>query len=51
LATFVVFGAIAWFAGLLGERMQRSPHAGMILNRLAGTVFAGLAVKLALAER
>lgn len=51
LATLLVFGVIAWFSGAIGERMQRSQRAQRILNRVAGTVFVGLAVKLAFMGR
>ena len=47
LATLLVFGLIAYFAGLLGERLQRSPRIHMLMQRLAGLVFIGLALKLA----
>ena len=43
---FVVFGAIALLAGVLGGWLHRSPRAQVHLNRIAGTVFAGLALKL-----
>ncbi|GAB6144455.1 LysE family translocator [Desulfocicer niacini] len=47
LATFMIFGGIALVAGYLGERMNQSPNIQKILNRVAGTVFLGLALKLA----
>jgi len=51
VVTFVVFGAIAWSAGFLGEWLQGSEKAQVIMNRIAGTVFAGLALRLATSER
>lgn len=51
LATFIVFGALAWLAGSLGTRMQGTKKTRQWLNRLAGVVFIGLAVRLALADR
>lgn len=48
LATLLVFGAIAFFAGLAGERLQRSPRIQRILNRLTGLVLIGLALVLLL---
>jgi threonine/homoserine/homoserine lactone efflux protein len=51
VATLGVFGAISLMAGALGERFRQSTRAQFILNRLAGTVFAALALKLATAER
>lgn len=51
VSTLIVFGAIAFFSGALGERMQRSQKAQRLLNRTAGVVFVGLAIKLALVNR
>lgn len=46
LATFMVFGAIACCSGVFGGLLQRSARAQWWLNRLAGVVFLGLAVRL-----
>jgi threonine/homoserine/homoserine lactone efflux protein len=46
IATLLVFGAIALLAGTLGERLNRSPGLQRLLNRLAATVFFGLALHL-----
>ena len=51
LATFLVFGAIACFSGAFGALLQRSARAQRTLNRVAGLVVLGLAVRLATAER
>lgn len=51
LATLLVFGAIALFSGMLGERVQQSKMAQRLLNRLAGVVFLGLAIRLAYLQR
>ena len=51
LATILVFGSVALLAGSLGERFNRSASAQRIMNWIAGTVFVGLAVKLATSER
>ena len=51
LATIFVFGGIALLAGTLGQLLNRSEHVQKILNRVAGTVFLGLALKLATTER
>jgi threonine/homoserine/homoserine lactone efflux protein len=45
-ATLLAFGTIAWLAGAIGERLRRSPRWQRWLNRIAATVFAGLAVRL-----
>lgn len=47
LMTLVVFGGVAAMAGQLGRVLKRSPRAQVIMNRLAGIVFLGLAVKIA----
>lgn len=51
LSTILVFCSIAWFSGLLGDKLKQSNRAQILLNKIAGTVFAGLALRLALAER
>ena len=50
-SAFVIFGAVAWGAGFLGDWLVRSPRAQSTLNRVAGFVFLGLAARLLLAER
>lgn len=51
LATILIFGAISLLAGTFGARFRESARTAKILNWLAGSVFAGLAIKLALSER
>jgi threonine/homoserine/homoserine lactone efflux protein len=51
VATLLVFGGFAWFAGLVGGFFRRSARAQRVLNWLAGTVFVALAAKLVLASR
>jgi threonine/homoserine/homoserine lactone efflux protein len=51
LVTLVVFGTIAVFSGAWGGRLRTSATAQLVLNRLAGTVFAGLALWLIAAQR
>jgi len=51
VTTLLVFGAVAWFAGFFGEWLKRSEKAQIMMNRIAGTVFTGLALRLALSER
>ena len=43
---FIVFSLIACAAGALGAWFAHSPKNQVYLNRIAGTVFAGLAAKL-----
>jgi len=51
VTTFCIFTLVAWSAGFLGEWLKGSGKAQKIINRIAGTVFVGLAVKLAFSER
>jgi threonine/homoserine/homoserine lactone efflux protein len=51
LAALIVFGCIAFFSGAFGEFIQRSTKAQRLLNRFAGVVFFGLALKLAFVTR
>ncbi|GIZ51821.1 LysE family translocator [Noviherbaspirillum aridicola] len=51
LATLLVFGGVALTAGALGRRLGRSARAQLVMNRVAGTVFALLALKLATSSR
>jgi len=51
VATLLVFGAIACFSGAFGALLQRSARAQRLLNRTAGLIFLGLAVRLATAQR
>ncbi len=50
LSAFLVFGLISLAAGQIGCFLRKG-NGALILNRLSGVVFAGLAVKLLLAER
>ncbi|MCE2030285.1 LysE family translocator [Sessilibacter corallicola] len=50
-SSLLVFGLIAWFSGYLGEWFKASERAQVIMNRVAGTVFAGLALRLVVSER
>lgn len=50
-ATILVFGAVALLGGALGTWLNRSPRMQVIMNRVAGTVFLGLALKLATVEK
>ncbi|MEN8687982.1 MAG: LysE family translocator [Desulfuromonadales bacterium] len=50
-ATILVFGSIAFIGGVLGDWLNRSERAQRTMNRIAGTVFIGLALKLVTVER
>ena len=51
LATILVFGAVAITAGRLRAWLMRSARTQLWINRLAGAVFVGLALRLSTAER
>lgn len=51
LSTFVSFATILLLAGSISHWLKRSDRGQVILNRIAGFVFAGLAAKLATAHR
>ena len=47
VSTILIFGGIALLAGAIGQWLNRSPKTRVVMNRLAGAVFVGLALKLA----
>jgi threonine/homoserine/homoserine lactone efflux protein len=49
-ATLITFGAIAYFSATVSTRLRNAPQAQLRLNRMAGTVFLGMAARLATAE-
>lgn len=51
LGGFLINGAVGVFAGGAGRVLAGSPKVGRILGYLSGTIFAGLAVRLAVLER
>jgi threonine/homoserine/homoserine lactone efflux protein len=51
VSTILVFGGIALMAGSIGQWLTRSPKTQVVMNRVAGLVFVGLAVKLATVKR
>ena len=51
LCALVVFSLIALLAGRVGEWFAKTKRGESILNKVAGTVFGLLAIKLALSER
>lgn len=44
----LLFGALGWFSGSVGAWLNRRPAAGPWLDRLAGTVFVGLGLRMLL---
>lgn len=51
VATILVFSSVSLLAGALGDRFRQSAGAQKLLNRITGTIFAALAVKLVTAQR
>lgn len=50
LQAAVLFGALGWFAGGIGQWLQRRPRAGLWLDRASGVFFVGLGLRMALAR-
>ncbi len=48
--TVLIFAAIGWFAGRLGERLARHPAVGTWLDRIAGGIFVALGLRLLVAR-
>lgn len=48
LQAALLFGTLGWFAGSVGQWLQRRPQAGAWLDRGAGAVFIGLGLRLLL---
>ncbi len=42
----VLFGLLGYFSGTVGQWLNRRPRAGLWLDRIAGTIFVGLGLKL-----
>jgi threonine/homoserine/homoserine lactone efflux protein len=42
----LLFGTLGFFAGGIGQWLQRRPRAGLWLDRVAGAVFVGLGLRL-----
>lgn len=51
IVTLLIFSVIAWSAGFLAQWLKTSEKSQIIMNRIAGTVFTGLALKLVFSER
>ena len=51
VCALVVFSLIALLAGRVGRWFANTKHGESILNKAAGTIFAALAIKLAMSEQ
>lgn len=50
LQATLLFGALGYFAGAIGQRLNRQPRTGLWLDRVAGAVFVALGLRLILAR-
>lgn len=46
----VVFGLLGYFSGAVGKWLNRYPRAGLWLDRVAGTIFVALGLRLMIAR-
>jgi threonine/homoserine/homoserine lactone efflux protein len=46
----VLFGLLGYFSGAIGQWLNRTPRAGMWLDRAAGVIFVGLGLRLIVAR-
>lgn len=51
LSAIVVFSSVAIGAGFIGNWLRNSPKAQIVMNRIAGGIFVGLALRLAMTEQ
>lgn len=42
----LIFGALGYFSGAVGQWLARRPGTGILLDRLAGAIFIGIGVRL-----
>lgn len=50
LQAAVLFGLLGYFSGSIGQWLNRTPRAGMWLDRIAGAIFVGLGLRLIVAR-
>jgi threonine/homoserine/homoserine lactone efflux protein len=46
----ILFGLLGYFSGSVGQWINRRPQAGLWLDRVAGTIFVGLGLRLIIAR-
>lgn len=46
----LLFGLLGYFSGTIGQWLNRTPRAGMWLDRVAGAIFVGLGLRLIVAR-
>lgn len=50
LQACVLFGLLGYFSGAIGKWINRNPRAGLWMDRVAGTIFVALGVRLIVAR-
>ena len=50
LQAALLFGMLGYFSGAIGQWLNRTPTAGMWLDRVAGAIFIGLGLRLIVAR-
>jgi len=50
LQAALIFGLLGYFSGAVGQWLNRTPRAGLWLDRIAGAVFIGLGLRLIVAR-
>jgi threonine/homoserine/homoserine lactone efflux protein len=50
LQACVLFGLLGYFSGAIGKWINRNPRAGLWMDRVAGTIFVGLGIRLIVAR-
>jgi threonine/homoserine/homoserine lactone efflux protein len=50
LQAALLFGLLGFFSGAIGQWLNRTPRAGMWLDRVAGVIFVGLGLRLIVAR-
>lgn len=50
LQAAVLFGLLGYFSGSIGQWLNRTPRAGLWLDRVAGVIFVGLGLRLIVAR-
>lgn len=46
LQAALLFGLLGYFAGAIGQWLQRKPRVGLWLDRVAGSIFVALGLRL-----
>jgi threonine/homoserine/homoserine lactone efflux protein len=50
LQAALIFGLLGYFSGTVGQWVNTNPRVGILMDRLAGTVFVALGLRLILSR-